>query len=223
MLTSGKTPFAVGGETAIRRVGRVAECTSPLTRQAVRLRRFESSTLRNFIQNMEQTTIESRVASAILERNVGNIEIEGVTYEIAPPSIATLIVVSEFIASLPIVEKVEKTEIVNSVLHHARFFRPLGDIAATLILGAKSLTEERVVVQEKRYLFGHIKRKSKKKIKIDKRAELAKAILENVRPTVLFNVVVQRLQDMEISSFFAITTSLSEANILKPTKEVVKG
>ena len=56
---------------------------------------------------MEQTTIESRVASAILERNVGNIEIEGVTYEIAPPSIATLIVVSEFIASLPIVEKVE--------------------------------------------------------------------------------------------------------------------
>ena len=121
---------------------------------------------------MEQTTIESRVASAILERNVGNIEIEGVTYEIAPPSIATLIVVSEFIASLPIVEKVEKTEIVNSVLHHARFFRPLGDIAATLILGAKSLTEERVVVQEKRYLFGLIKRKSKKKIKIDKRAEL---------------------------------------------------
>lgn len=57
---------------------------------------------------MEQTTIESRVASAILERNVGNIEIEGVTYEIAPPSIATLIVVSEFIASLPIVEKWRK-------------------------------------------------------------------------------------------------------------------
>ena len=60
---------------------------------------------------MEQTTIESRVASAILERNVGNIEIEGITYDIAPPSIATLIVVSEFIASLPFVEKVEKYEI----------------------------------------------------------------------------------------------------------------
>ncbi len=114
---------------------------------------------------------------------------------------------SELIASLPIVEKVEKTEIVNSVLHHARFFRPLGDIAAVLILGAKNLTEERIIVQEKRHLFGLIKRKKETKIKIDKRAELAKAILENVRPTVLFNVVVQRLQDMEISSFFAITTS----------------
>lgn len=201
----------------------MAECTSPLTRQAVRLRGFKSLTLRNFIQNMEQTTIESRVASAILERSVDNIEIKGITYDIASPSIATLIIVSELIASLPIVEKVEKTEIVNSVLHHARFFRPLGDIAAVLILGAKNLTEERTIVQEKRYLFGLIKRKYETKIKIDKRAELAKAILENVRPTVLFDVVVRRLQDMEISSFFAITTSLSEANILKPTKEVVKG
>ena len=201
----------------------MAECTSPLTRQAVRLRGFKSLTLRNFIQNMEQTTIESRVASAIRERRVDNIEIEGIIYDIASPSIATLIIVSELIASLPIVEKVEKTEIVNSVLHHARFFRPLGDIAAVLILGAKNLTDERTIVQEKHYLFGLIKRKNEKKIKVDKRAELAKAILENVRPTVLFNVVVQRLQDMEISSFFAITTSLSEANILKPTKEVVKG
>lgn len=146
----------------------MAECTSPLTRQAVRFRGFKSLTLRNFIQNMEQTTIESRVASAILERSVGNIKIEGITYDIASPSIATLIVVSELIASLPIVEKVEKTEIVNSVLHHARFFRPLGDIAAVLILGAKNLTEERTIVQEKRYLFGLIKRKKETKIKIGK-------------------------------------------------------
>lgn len=172
---------------------------------------------------MKQTTIESRVASAILEREVDNIEIEGITYDIASPTIATLITISEIIASLPNVEKVtDKAEILNSVLHYARYFRPLGDIAAVLILGAKNLTEERIVVQEKRYLFGLFKRKSEKKIKINKRAELAKAILENVRPTVLFNVVVQRLQDMEIGSFFAITTSLSEANILKPTKEVVR-
>lgn len=31
------------------------------------------------------TTIESKVAAAILERKVGTIEVEGVTYEIAPP------------------------------------------------------------------------------------------------------------------------------------------
>lgn len=222
MLTSGKTPFAVGGETAIRRVGRVAECTSPLTRQAVRLRRFESSTLRNFIQNMEQTTIESRVASAILEKSIDNIDIEGVTYEIAPPSTATLILISEIVATLPVVKKVPAEEIVTSVLHYARYYRPIGDIAAVLILGAKNLIEYRTIVQEKRYLFGLIRRKTETTIKVDKKAELAKIILENVSPTTLFNVVVQRLQDMEIGSFFAITTSLSEANILKPTKEVVK-
>lgn len=52
----------LAGETANRRVGRVAECTSPLTRQAVRLRRFESSTLCNFI-GIWNNRILSKIAS----------------------------------------------------------------------------------------------------------------------------------------------------------------
>lgn len=175
-----------------------------------------------YFKTMENTTIESRVASAILERSTGSIEIEGNTYEIGAPSTATLILVSELVATLPIVEKVPKTEMVNSVLHYARFYRPLGDIAAVLILGAKNLTEERIEVREERRLFGLIRHKTETKVVVDKKAELSKLILDNVRPTILFDVVVQRLQDTEIGSFFAITTSLSEANILKPTKEVVK-
>ena len=172
-----------------------------------------------FYRDMEQqNTIENSVASAILEKSIDNIDIEGVTYEIAPPSTATLILISEIVATLPVVKKVPAEEIVTSVLH----YRPIGDIAAVLILGAKNLIEYRTIVQEKRYLFGLIRRKTETTIKVDKKAELAKIILENVSPTTLFNVVVQRLQDMEIGSFFAITTSLSEANILKPTKEVVK-
>ena len=173
-----------------------------------------------FYRDMEQqNTIENSVASAILEKSIDNIDIEGVTYEIAPPSTATLILISEIVATLPVVKKVPAEEIVTSVLHYARYYRP---IAAVLILGAKNLIEYRTIVQEKRYLFGLIRRKTETTIKVDKKAELAKIILENVSPTTLFNVVVQRLQDMEIGSFFAITTSLSEANILKPTKEVVK-
>lgn len=176
-----------------------------------------------FYRDMEQqNTIENSVASAILEKSIDSIDIEGVTYEIAPPSTATLILISEIVATLPVVKKVPAEEIVTSVLHYARYYRPIGDIAAVLILGAKNLIEYRTIVQEKRYLFGLIRRKTETTIKVDKKAELAKIILENVSPTTLFNVVVQRLQDMEIGSFFAITTSLSEANILKPTKEVVK-
>ena len=170
-----------------------------------------------FYRDMEQqNTIENSVASAILEKSIDNIDIEGV------PSTATLILISEIVATLPVVKKVPAEEIVTSVLHYARYYRPIGDIAAVLILGAKNLIEYRTIVQEKRYLFGLIRRKTETTIKVDKKAELAKIILENVSPTTLFNVVVQRLQDMEIGSFFAITTSLSEANILKPTKEVVK-
>lgn len=173
---------------------------------------------------MEQyNTIENSVAAAILEKSIGSINIDGVIYEIAPPSTATLILISEIVSTLPVVNKVPAEDIVTSVLHYAQYYRPIGDIAAILILGAKNLIEERIVAHEKRYLFGLIRRKTEAVIKVDKKAELAKIILENVRPTTLFNVIVQRLQDMEIGSFFAITTSLSEANILKPTKEVVKG
>lgn len=168
-------------------------------------------------------TIEQKVASAILERNVSEIEIEGKVYGIAPPSIATLILVSEIISTLPIVKGgVPKDKILYSVLHYAKSFRPLGDLAATLILGARGLTEERVKEIEETRLYGLIRRKKRIMETVDKKAELSKLILENVRPSVLFDCIVRRLDDMEVGDFFAITTSLSEVNILKPTKEVVK-
>jgi len=172
------------------------------------------------MEQQEQQTIESRVAAAILEKPVAEIEIEGEVYKIAPPSIGTLILVSEIVASLPIVEKVGNDKVVYSVLYNARFYRPLGDMAAVLILGAKNLTEERERTIEKRCFFGLIRRKKTITEVVDKRKMLAKQIIENMRPSVLFNIVIRRLEDMEISSFFGITTSLSEANLLKPTMEV---
>lgn len=223
MLTSGETPFAVGRRNRKQegwQSGLMHLTANEASRKASEVRILHPL---QFYRDMEQqNTIENSVASAILEKSIDNIDIEGVTYEIAPPSTATLILISEIVATLPVVKKVPAEEIVTSVLHYARYYRPIGDIAAVLILGAKNLIEYRTIVQEKRYLFGLIRRKTETTIKVDKKAELAKIILENVSPTTLFNVVVQRLQDMEIGSFFAITTSLSEANILKPTKEVVK-
>ena len=166
-----------------------------------------------YYQKMENY-IENKVAAAILEKKVGTLEIDGREYNIAPPSIATLILISEIVATLPIVEKVPKEQILYSVLHHAKDFKALGEIASVLILGAKECerTEKKPRFYAIRHFFGYEHKPSKD--------ELAEIILQNVRPTVLFDVIVQRLKDMEISSFFAITTSLSEANILKPTKEV---
>lgn len=165
---------------------------------------------------MEKRTIEQIVASAILQKAIGSIEIDGKVYNIAPPSTATLILISEIISTLPIVENVEKDKRVYSALHYAKDFRALGDIAAILILGANHLTEEREIPQGK--ILGIIPRKPKK-VMVDVKSELARKLLE-ISPSTLYDCILKRLKDMEIASFFVITTSLSEANILKPTREV---
>lgn len=165
-------------------------------------------------------TIESRVASAILEKPVGEIELDGKTYPIAPPTIATLILVSEIVSTLPEVAPVPADQILHSVLRHAKDFRPLGDLAATLILGAKGLTETVTRTVERKRLFGLVKTRREETVTIDRKAELAKAILENVRPSVLRDIVIRRLTDLEIGDFFGITTSLAAANLLKSTREV---
>lgn len=169
----------------------------------------------------EYTTIESRVAATILERTVSTLEIEGVTYNIAPPTIGTLILASEIVSFFPQIDTVDDKQRIFMALFKAKDFKMLSDLAAVLILGSKRLTEEREVTVEKRHLFGLIKRKHRVKQNVDLRAELAKKILDNVRPSVLFEVIVKRLRDNEIMTFFAITTSLNAANILKPTKAEV--
>lgn len=169
----------------------------------------------------EYTTIESRVAATILERTVSTLEIEGVTYNIAPPTIGTLILASEIVSFFPQIDDVDDKQRIFMALFKAKDFKMLADLAAVLILGSKRMTEEREVTVEKRHIFGLIKRKHREKQTVDLRAELAKKILDNVRPSVLFEVIVKRLRDNEIMTFFAITTSLNAANILKPTKAEV--
>lgn len=161
------------------------------------------------------------VASVILEKAATEIEIDGKTYPVADPSIATLILISEIISTLPVAANVPAEQRIYAALHYAKDYRAIGDICAILILGAKGLKEEREITEEKR-VFGLFKHKRTRKVAVDKQAELARLIIENMRPSAIFDCIVARLQDMEIASFFAITTSLSEANILKPTKEVEK-
>lgn len=173
----------------------------------------------------DNSTIESRVAATILERSVATLEIEGVTYRIAPPTLGTLILASEIVSYFPQVSDVEDKQRIFTALFKAKDFVKLAELAAVLILGAKHQYEMREEVIVRRHLFGLIKRKKTIKKEVDVRAELAQKIMDNVRPSVLFEVIIKRLRDNEIMTFFAITTSLNAANILKPTKteaEVVK-
>ena len=90
-----------------------------------------------------------------------------------------------------------------------------------LILGAKGLNEEVVEEVEKRSLFGLIRRKKSIIRIVDRKTELAEKILLYVSPSLLLKTIIGRLNQLEVGDFFLITTSLSEANLLKPTKEVV--
>lgn len=80
----------------------------------------------------------------------------------------------------------------------ARECRPLGDIAAILILGAKNLTETVKTRQtvEKRRLWGLVKWTEEVEVEqvIDRKAELAKQILEDLSPRALNLLVAQLLQ-----------------------------
>ncbi len=173
-------------------------------------------------------TIEKIVTDAILQRSSDSLEIAGNVYPIAPPTPATLILISEQIAEMPEV-RLDADNILFEVLNKAKDCKPLGKIVATLILGAKRVNEHRTIIVDKvipkrvfrwRKLRWETEYFYKKQVEIDEFEHLSTLILEECTNKTLREVVTKRLNNMQISDFFGLTTSLSEANLLKRTKEV---
>ena len=145
-------------------------------------------------------TIEQQVGKAVLQQ--GNaIFVGGVKYTVAPPSTATLILVSEGISTLPRVT-LDNGKIVEESLAIARECRVLGDIVATLILGAKKASKHGIINR----LFNR------------KRQRLAKTLLEELSPSELHALTAELLKTMQIGDFFGLTTFLVEINLMRPTK-----
>lgn len=172
-------------------------------------------------------TIEKKVTDAILQRATSVLEVNGVSYPIAPPTPATLILISEQIAEMPGMN-LEAENILLEVLSKAKHCEPIGKIAAILILGAKRVKEHRTVKIEKvvpTSVFSwkklrKVTKYQKELVEVDELDHLASLILEDCSNRTLRDIVAQRLNDMQVSDFFGITTSLSEVNLLKRTKEV---
>lgn len=171
--------------------------------------------------------IEKKVAETVLQQTTP-IKVGNKTYQTAPPSTATLILVSEAVSRLPQVKFDLKKEesIVQPCLAIAKDCSAIGEIAAILILGAKGLTgvvKERIETQEPRF-FGLFKRKRVVEVErtIDRKAELAKELLEDHTPLELFNLVTKQLGTMQLGDFFATTTFLIEINLLRQTKVVAE-
>ena len=167
-----------------------------------------------YTMNEQQQTIEQRVGATILQQP-RQISIAGKTYSVAPPTIATLILVSEAISLLP-QEYLDEEHIVEETLRIAKDCRVLGDILAILILGAKGLTEERAI--EERTFFGLRRRRTVRKI--DRKRELADELLEALAPRDLSRLISELLRDLQLGDFFGATTSLLEVNLIRATREV---
>ena len=169
---------------------------------------------------MATKTIEEKVADTILQKEI-EVTVGGKIYKAAPASTATLILASEAVSRLPKVN-LNHEKVVEESLSVARECRPLGDIAAILILGAKNLTKTVKTRQtvEKRRLWGLVKRTVEIEVEqvIDCKTELSKQILEDLSPRSLNLLVAQLLQKMELGDFFGLTTFLTEINLMRPTK-----
>ena len=165
-------------------------------------------------------TTEQKVSDTILQKPI-EVSVGDRKYTAAPASTATLILVSEAISLLP-PAKLDPERLVEDSLSIAKDCRPLGEIAAILLLGAKNLKETVKVRQkvEKRRFFGLVKVTETIETErvIDRKAELATELLDDLSPRELNNLVVSLLQKMELGDFFGLTTFLTEINLLRPTK-----
>lgn len=52
----------------------------------------------------------------------------------------------------------------------------------------------------------------------DRKAELAKELLENLTPSELYSLTATILQRMNLTDFFGLTTFLIEINLMRQTK-----
>ncbi|MEI6752346.1 MAG: hypothetical protein WCK78_04185 [Paludibacter sp.] len=154
-------------------------------------------------------TVESKVAETILQENK-KIEVGAHTFSIVAPTTATLIQVSKLISFLPSV-KLDAENFIYESLSIAEKCDVLGAIAATMILGARKQPNTQ---SEKKSRLKWLKI-GRKKSEID---ELAEFILYNLSPSELETLIVELLKGLEIQSFFQVTVSLLEVNLLRATR-----
>ena len=193
--------------------------------------------------------IESRVADTVLQRPE-EIKIGDRTYTVAPPSVATLILVSEAVSRMPAID-IDRNRIVQGTLAGAKDCRPLGEILAIMILGAKALSGRQkpsvrispsagrdngqgslVSGQSGRWKsFLKALRLCSGRHEAGQtgmgmqeaeavKAELAAELLENLSPKELSALTVKLLSKMQVADFFGLTTFLTGAGLTGRTRKV---
>lgn len=145
----------------------------------------------------KKTTIEDKVKRSILGEPT-TMKIGRHTYTIKPATIGTLIRMSAAISHLPAVdEEMTPQDRVSSILNYAKDCESLQDIVAIII--TQRGEQDGSIFQ--RWQWKRIRRR-------------ALCLSSNE----LFNIVDKALEPQEVGTFFGISTFLSKANLIKPTK-----
>lgn len=173
------------------------------------------------------TAIEQQAAATILERPIATVTIAGKPYEVAPPSTATLIMVSSLISELPEIDpNTPDSEILPTILGAAKECGTLGQIAATIILGAKRIKQHPLITVDtynvvRKWSWRRFRRVEKvvsSPIGVFERDHIADIILEEMTPAALHEFLMATLSEAHLADFFVLTTSLQAKSLLKKSE-----
>ena len=146
-------------------------------------------------------TIDEKVADTILQ-TPRTVTVCGKTYEVAPPTCATLIEMSKRIPEARYVDLMGDR--VNEAVAAAKDSRGLFEQVAVLILGAKAVREDR----PRRFLF--FKRRTRLDRLTDELMECSPSEINALRGEVLGM--------MEVLDFFEFSASLQEVSLIQRTR-----
>lgn len=171
--------------------------------------------------------IEKQTADVVLEKK-HRVEIGGIEYNMPQPTLATMIMVSEYAAELP--DLFDKNlSIIDWAMHNADKARTLARIVAIFVLGCNRIREGHKIPVEctemgkkSKILWFRVGGKVKKVTKfVDEVQWIEDLIVEMMTPKELALLLYQCVSMLEVKDFFAVTASLSGVNLLKSTEAVI--
>ena len=151
--------------------------------------------------------MEEQVAQTLLEEPT-TVTIEGEAYQVAPPSIFTLVRASKYISKIP-TDTINEGNILGSIIHNAEEYENIAWAISVILLG-KDFTQ---IVTYPKWQFW------RKKKNITRGELLAKKLI-NTPITEVSAAFFKVLGQIDIRAFFIVSTSLKGMMITKPTKEV---
>ena len=145
-----------------------------------------------------KAAVEKQVSEALLQELIV-VRLGGADYEVAPPTIATLVKVSELVASMP-GQKLDDERVLGETLRIAKDCKVIADIVAVMILGVQK-PANRLSFHKSDLL------------------KLSQKLFHTASPIELKDAMMRLLSHLEVGDFFGLTAFLLEVGITKKTRE----